>query len=372
MKVLVNALSVTNMSGRHVLLGHLSRFAAWTADRHEYTVLYHAANKDLVRDLGKNVQWLECPPSTAGWVSRAVWERNSLSRTIASTRSQVVYSPAGTTTPGVDVPQVAFAQNPWALVPELNRRPAEHAKAWLQRIAYREAMATADVMVFNSRFMHDAYKRNARRDARASRIIYQGIDEETFDAAASARDSSRKPWQIVSVSAMASHKGVETLVAAIGRLRTGHRLPATLLLIGSWPDSRYRARIERQVQQLGLEDAVEFVGHVSRQELHNAYATSRIFSLMSRCESFGIPAVEAQAFRTPVVSSNCTAIPEVCGEGGVFPRADDDVQVAEALAELLTNEERWSELSARARANAERFRWDVCSRPYTEVFDSLS
>ncbi|GAG17383.1 unnamed protein product, partial [marine sediment metagenome] len=55
MRVVVNALSATNLSGRRVLLGHVSRLARWTAGRHEYCVLYHRANRDIRRDLGPNV-----------------------------------------------------------------------------------------------------------------------------------------------------------------------------------------------------------------------------------------------------------------------------------------------------------------------------
>jgi glycosyltransferase involved in cell wall biosynthesis len=290
---------------------------------------------------------------------------------VRSTGSDIVYSPAGAVTPGVPVPQIAFAQNPWALV-KLKRSPAGHVKAWLQRLAYRRAMRSAGVMVFNSRFMHDAYKANAGRDARSARIIYQGVDEETFAAAAARAGTTRKPHQIVSVSVMAPHKGVETLVSAIARLRSQYSLPATLLLIGDWPDSRYRQQIEQQVDRLGLSGAVTFSGHVTREALHEAYASSRVFSLMSWCESFGIPAVEAQAFGTPVVSSDCTAIPEVCGEGALFAPPGDDERTASSLAELLTNDRRWEELSTLAVANAERFRWDTCSRAYVDLFDSMA
>jgi len=147
---------------------------------------------------------------------------------------------------------------------------------------------------------------------------------------------------------------------------------ADLRLVGAWPDRGYERSIRAQVRAGGLSEQVVFAGHVPRGQLHRDYAESRVFCLMSRCESFGIPAVEAQAFGTPVVGSDCCAIPEICGAGGVYPRPGDWAETARQLASLLTDDRRWSELSGKARANAQRFRWDACSRGLLEMFEGVS
>ena len=77
----------------------------------------------------------------------------------------------------------------------------------------------------------------------------------------------------------------------------------SLHLVGSWPDAVYERRIRNLVSELGLGEQVHFHGFVSREELDCLYAESQVFCLMSRCESFGIPAIEAQLFGTPVVCS---------------------------------------------------------------------
>jgi glycosyltransferase involved in cell wall biosynthesis len=226
------------------------------------------------------------------------------------------------------------------------------------------------MMIYNSEFMQGAYQGNAGVLEKASAVAYQAVDDETHAVSDRLRrDVKRKEFQILSVSAMAPHKDAGTLIKALGILRRGHDVPATLVIAGSWPDGRYRSQIEALIKRLGLTDCVDIRGHVSREELNRLYAESRVFSLMSRCESFGIPAVEAQVFGMPVVSTNCCAIPEVCGAGGLYPEAGDAETTAQMLRDLLTDRESWRGLSEKARSNAARFRWDDCSRPLLQIFD---
>ena len=372
MRILVNALSVTNLSGRHVLLGHLRRLAKWTAGKHEFVVLHHDSNRDLVRDLGKNVLWMECPNRTAEWKARGAWELCQLPKIVRWTNSDAVFNPAGTVFVGLDVPQISFAQNPWCLADIPRKGWTNRFKARLQQIAYRHAMKKASVMVFNSRYMRNAYRKNAGCKESRSYVIYQGVDDDTFQAARAMRRSiKRRRGQVVSVSAMAPHKGVETVVEAIRIVRTDFGFPASLALVGGWPDVEYERAIRFQVAMAGLEDAVEFRGHVRRRDLYCSYAESKVFCLMSRCESFGIPAVEAQAFGTPVITSNCCAMPEIGGAGGVYPLPGDAREVAAQMFRLLSDDDAWTELSELALANARRFRWDRCSMPFLNVFDDL-
>jgi glycosyltransferase involved in cell wall biosynthesis len=369
MRVLVNALSVNNLSGRHVLQGHLLQLSQHGGDHLEFTLLHHAANRDIAKNLGELFDAVEAPPYTGSWQGRAYYEFSQLGKLVNRTGANVVFSPSGTWTPGLSCRQVSLAQNPWALVDALKRSSTEAMKAAIQRKNYQQAQRNAHLMVFNSHFMGTAYAENAGQDAKRSIVAYQALDDEVHDLAESLADKQeRNEHQILCVSAMASHKGVETLVAALERVRNLYGVPANLVLAGSWPDRKYKNRIVSLIQQLSLTSCVEMKGYVERDELNDLYARSRLFCLMSHCESFGIPAVEAQLFGTPVVSSNTCAIPEICGDGGLFPAAGDVDGTAAALAQLLMDSEKWQSYSERARANAARYRWEACSQPLVNEF----
>jgi glycosyltransferase involved in cell wall biosynthesis len=110
---------------------------------------------------------------------------------------------------------------------------------------------------------------------------------------------------------------------------------------------------------------------VPQAELHSLYAGARVFCLPSRCESFGIPAVEAQAFGTPAVVAAGTAAPEIVGQGGVAVTQDDVEATAQALLRYLGADSEWRQCSRAARANAERFHWRGCSTPLLDAIEKL-
>lgn len=370
-ELLVNALSATNPSGVHVLRGHVGQLADVLRGRVRIVVLGRADMADLRAELGERVEWELAPAATRGWLFRAAWERRHLARILRKHGAGIYFTPSGMAAhlpPGVR--QIVFCQNPWALVPAARRR-RDAFKAWLQRRAYRRAMRAADVLVFNSRYMQAAYRANAEREERRGLVVYQAAEDATRARAAAATDVPRRPNQILCVSVMGPHKNAETLVRALREVRAA-RPEAQLVFAGSWPDPAYERKIRGLVDALGLGAAVEFAGFVARERLDRLYAESRVFCLMSRCESFGIPAIEAQLFGTPVVSSTVCAIPEICGAGGMFCDPDDVAGVAAALRTLLADDLEWRRLSAAARANAARFSWRECSRSLVELVEEMA
>ena len=367
MRVLVNGLSIGAPSGRHVLYGHVRQLAQWTSTEHEWLIL-HQAGEELPADLQlANVQTRSAPGNCGNWLARSAWESLELPRLMRRCGVDLYFTPNGMVLPRSPVPQASLAQNPWCLTPSIHRTFTERCKARLQRAAYRRAFTGADTMVFNSRHMEELYRRNAAGSTpRRVCIAYQGIDDATHEAAEHTT-AVRDDWMIVSVSVMAHWKGSETLVSATKLLRE-REVPAKLRLVGPWPDPEYEARIRTHIRDLGLEGVVEITGMVSVDDLRAAYATAKAFCLMSRCESFGIPAVEAQAFGTPVVGSDICAMPEVCGAGGVFGPPGDVETTANRLQRLLTDADHWSQLSRAARENAAKYRWSECSRPLLSLF----
>lgn len=361
MRVWINALSTTNASGQHVLRG-LLRGLTELGTTWSFVVGYPAGCAGFPMDAGPAVKWCACPPITRHWWWRHIWERMALASRIKADRGDVLLNMSGTTLHARGIREVSLAMNPWALVPDVLQSPIQSMKGALQRGAYRRAVRTADGMAYLSGYLQAAYHGLAGSGARRETVVYTGVDEDVWAYGGRCAGVMREPGRIVCVSAMAAHKGVETLLSALHRLRTRCGREARLTLMGGWPDDAYARRIRAQVETLALTPYVTIAGHVPRAELLEGCARAEVFALLSRCESFGIPGVEAQALGTPVVCSRVGALPEIYGAGALAVSVDDPVATADALDQILGDAAFRQGLSVAAQANAQRFRQPDVSR----------
>lgn len=370
MHLIVNALSIGSMSGQHVVFGFLRPLARWSRGTHNISVI-HYENEQLPSDLvGLGVQSIPVSEKHRHWAKRVVWEYRHLGKTIAKHGGDVLLNVSGALAPRCQVPQAVLCQNPWCYTPEAQYGAVQKFKAWLQRKGYRKAFRNADLMIYISNHLRSLYQRgNPGRQERQAAIAYVGIDDDTFEAAKKYASLTREPLTILSVSAMAPWKGAETLVKAVALLHQ-RNVRAKLKLVGPWPVESYRQEIEQLIAANQLEQHVSILGRVSDDELHRLYATSQVFCLMSCCESFGIPAAEGMAFGTPVVSTNCCAICEICEGAGVFGAASNPEWTSDSLEKLLTDNQYQSELAAVAQYRSKQFlNWENCATPLRELFD---
>ena len=369
LRVLVNCLSITALSGRHVVYGFMSQLTEWTQGEHEFVFLHYRSHP-IPDELNRpNVSTVEVDDRYLNWAIRTAWESVELPRLVRRLGINIVFCPSGATSPSVKVPQVVLAQNPWCFVRQVHNGRLERLKALLQRRAYRRSFGSADLMIYISDFLRSLYRESAAGIPEGrSEIAHVALDDATHESAARLRGEIAKvPNLIVSVSAMARWKGAHTLVSALSRVRNDG-VDAKLRLVGPWPESAYEHEIREQIQRLRLSDAVTITGKVTKEELHRHYAEARVFALMSECESFGIPAAEAQAFGTPAIVSNNCAMPEVCGDGGVYGDADDCEWAAAAISRLIVDNDAWQASSAAATSNSMKYTWQRCSKPLMSMF----
>ncbi len=361
MRIAVDALPINNFSGRVVLLGHLRNLAVASRGRHSFHVFHHAGNRDLCRDLGDNVEWVECPVGSR-WTRRLAWQLLRMNGRLRRLRADLLISTSGALVPGVGIPQLVLAQNPWCFFPDFHRSFFDRCKAWLQRYGYRRAQRQARAIFYLSCYLSSAYRDNAGTEPQRSEILYVGVDSALFSTIGDFHSFEQRELEIVTVSVFARHKAIEDIVAAVEKLHI-RGVAARLTLVGPWADDGYRSEIETKIIAAGLSEYVAVAGPVDEKTMIEHYKQARVFCLLSRCESFGIPAVEAQLFGTPCVVADVCAPPEIAGPGGIIVPLGDIEAAASGLQRLLVDRMEWSAASKRALENVERFRWARVSEP---------
>jgi glycosyltransferase involved in cell wall biosynthesis len=138
------------------------------------------------------------------------------------------------------------------------------------------------------------------------------------------------------------HKNVETLVAALA-----HVPDATLILAGA-PFARFANR-ERVVVKGFVDD------------LAPLYDSAIALVMPSDEEGFGLPALEAMARGTPVITSNAAALVEVTGDAALHVDARDARALADAMLRVTNDAPLRDSMRARGLERARAFTWKRCA-----------
>ncbi|MGY2065731.1 glycosyltransferase family 4 protein [Blastococcus sp. SYSU DS0619] len=175
---------------------------------------------------------------------------------------------------------------------------------------------------------------NSRRDIAAHMglapdrmaVIPVGIDPGHFTPPPAGRP--RETDSILAItSADVPLKGLVHLLEAVAKLRTER--PVRLTVVGT---ARPGGPAEAALDRLALHDAVRFTGPVPEEELIGLLQTATVVAIPSLYEGFSLPAVEAMACATPLVTTDAGALPEVVGtKAGLRVRAGDVGELTAAL-----------------------------------------
>ncbi len=194
-------------------------------------------------------------------------------------------------------------------------------------------------------------------------IMYNGIDTQVFRPLPNVEREMR--LIITTASADQPLKGLRYLLEAVAQLRVEYP-DLKLLVIGKL---KHGGATEKQLQQLELAESVEFVSGISTEELVRHYNRATLAVSPSLYEGFGLPAGEAMACETPVISSDGGALPEVVGEAGLVVKAGDSAALRNAIKTLLRDPARRLRLGKAARARIlTNFSWQVKARRLTHYY----
>ncbi len=196
------------------------------------------------------------------------------------------------------------------------------------------------------------------------RLVYTGVDLETFDVAP---NLERNPREILFVgNAQDPRKGIKVLLEALCYLPPSVKL--TIVDEGE-PSKGYAPGL---VRSMGLGSRVTFTGRIPLPELVERYRRTTALVLPSLFEGFGLPVAEAMACGTPVVAARAGSLPEVVGEdeqGGMLVPPGDAKALAESIHKIMSRPALAKELGAKARARVEAlFSWERTARETTEVY----
>lgn len=193
-------------------------------------------------------------------------------------------------------------------------------------------------------------------------VVYNGIDVDAF------RNTGERRMEnsLLFVGNTEDHKkGLQYLFEALAMLPE----KITLTIVDEGPPKRLSAW--SVIERLGLQKRITFTGKVDMGTLLHLYSTCTLLVMSSLHEGFGLPAAEAMACETAVVTTTAGALKEVVahGETGLMAPPMDSKALAAAVMELMKDRKRRERMGRAGRKRAvEMFSWPVAAKNTYDVY----
>ncbi|MFA6125922.1 MAG: glycosyltransferase family 1 protein [Bacteroidales bacterium] len=154
---------------------------------------------------------------------------------------------------------------------------------------------------------------------------------------------------------------------SIFREKTGMDIPLMMLDF----DLQDLTAILAEIGQPGLIEHIHLTGYVNNAELPGIYGLADLFLYPSFRESFGIPILEAQACRTPVITSNTSSMPEIAGDAAMIIDPYKPEEIADAMIRLMKEDAYRQDMVRRGLVNASRFSWRAMAEKVLGIYEEV-
>jgi glycosyltransferase involved in cell wall biosynthesis len=198
-------------------------------------------------------------------------------------------------------------------------------------------------------------------------VVYLG----SFAEAKSPR-THFKNKKVLIVSAVSPHKNHFRLLEAFEIVH--HQHPDAELIIVGHIRKNVRARFDSTLNDVMSRNKgikISLCGYATDEEIVSLYRNAAVFVFPSLYEGFGLPVLEAMAQGCPVITSNVSSLPEVVGDAAVLIDPFNTAELAEAMINVLADDELKREMSIKGINRAKLFSWDRTAEKYVEVFNSV-
>jgi len=205
-------------------------------------------------------------------------------------------------------------------------------------------------------------------------VVYNGIDHHSrfkrMQDDRAMKELIRKYGlrkYLLIVGASYPHKNISKALQAFSKVNC---IVPELELVVLGGRKEYIKTLKYEAKNLGLQ-RVRFLDYIPAEELPTFYSGATALIYPSLYEGFGLPPLEAMACGCPVIVSNTSSLPEVCGDAAYYIDPYSTESIAEAICRLSRDENLRNYLRQKGLERARLFTWEKTARGVYEVLKAV-
>jgi glycosyltransferase involved in cell wall biosynthesis len=287
-----------------------------------------------------------------------IWFEWALPRIIKKVSPDIFLSPDGYLSLSAKVKSLAvihdlnFHHRPMDL-PYLNRK---YYNYYFPLFA-KKASRIATVSEYSKRDISESYG----IDEALIDVVYNGANEMFAPISEEEKKVIRNKHSLgcnyfTYIGSLHPRKNIKNLVLAFNRYKHNAESDDKLIIVGE--RMFLTSDIDKEIINSKYKNDILFTGRLTSEELHKVLAASKALTFVPFFEGFGVPALEAMKCNIPVIASNVTSLPEVCGNAAYYVNPSSVEDIADALRMIDSNKELQLDLIQKGRIQCQRYNWD--------------
>jgi glycosyltransferase involved in cell wall biosynthesis len=148
------------------------------------------------------------------------------------------------------------------------------------------------------------------------------------------------------------------------------RIKQKLLIVGNDENE-----LKKEIRLAGLKrntvSKIIFKKNVTEEEKCALMKKASLFLFISLYEGFGLPPVEAMACGCPVIASNNSSLPEVCGDAAFYVNPENHSEIAGGILDVLNNAELRNRMVNKGITRSLHFNWSFSAKEHLRVLEHV-
>lgn len=183
-------------------------------------------------------------------------------------------------------------------------------------------------------------------------------------------DNIQKKKQILYVGSINERKNLIGVIEAFEKLPK--ELGYDLVIVGNFFNLfSLSDKMKEVLKRVKNNKKIIFKEGLDDEALISEYNVSTVFIFPSFYEGFGLPPLEAMACGTPVITSNVSSMPEVCGDAALYADPYDVNDILKKIEFLLTDEGERERLIKKGLERVKHFTWEKSAKKHLDVMEGL-
>ncbi|MBU0529782.1 glycosyltransferase family 4 protein, partial [bacterium] len=164
------------------------------------------------------------------------------------------------------------------------------------------------------------------------------------------------------LSTLEPRKNIKGIIRAYTEWQEGNKSDVALVIAGKKYPNIFADF------HLSEHPLIHMTGFIDEEDKALLYQHALTFLYPSLYEGFGLPILEAMQCGAPVITSDCTSMPEVADDAAILINPNEPHELKKAMDEIYRDEDLRHDLIGRGFARAKEFSWGKAAKELLEMF----